>query len=67
MTSSKNPIYLKLVLVGDLSVGKSTLCRAWNPEFGPIDGYHIYHWNNILPVEVLDIDTPPSSSPPDNR
>jgi len=54
---------IKLILVGDPRVGKATLCRAWNPGFGPLDGYHVYHSNNTLEVTILDVNTPPCFPP----
>lgn len=59
--SSEKFTALKLVLVGEPYIGKSALCREWSPEFTPMDGYHIHHWNNVIYTNIPDIKTPPSS------
>jgi len=62
MNSLKINHYIKLYLIGDPNVGKSALCRAWNPAFAPLDGYHVHHSGNNLDVLISNVSTSPNQS-----
>jgi hypothetical protein len=40
------------MLVGDWGVGKNALCERISPGFAPCDGYHMYHQNNVVPMQL---------------
>lgn len=44
--------WVNLVLAGDARVGLLKLAQEWSPEMRPLDGYSMYHSNNMVQVGI---------------
>ena len=44
--------WVNLVLAGDPQVGLLRLAQKWSPEMTPLDGYSMYHANNMVQIGI---------------